>query len=381
MQVMGTWSEDRLQRFLFEHPEVLPVDRIEAFFGPLVPLAREVGLPSGRLDLLYLNQSGLLTLVECKLWKNEQARRSVIGQILEYAGDMSRMSYSDLQAMVGRARGEPGFDLAKHMGDRSEDVEDVDEARFIDDVSRQLRMGRFLLLIVGDGIRERTEDVARYLQAHAHLNFTFSLVQLGLYEVPDGGVLVQPHVLLQTVEVERAVVRLEGERLVAASVLADARSSPSTNRPARPRKVSQQVFLEMLAEVDPSAAQRLGSVLDQVTELGLDIEPGRNSVKLKLDPDGLNINLGIFNASGWYENRGIADRAQFGEAEIGLGYLEALAVLVGGSVLKTGGRFHWAVRDRRRHRLTISELLEHEGAWLALVDRTIQAVREAEEVG
>lgn len=38
----GAWSEAQLQEFLSEHPEVLPVERIEPFFAPLVPLAREV---------------------------------------------------------------------------------------------------------------------------------------------------------------------------------------------------------------------------------------------------------------------------------------------------------------------------------------------------
>ena len=51
----GVWSEGQLQEFLYEHPDVLPVERIEPFFAPLVPLAREVRLESGRLDLLYAN--------------------------------------------------------------------------------------------------------------------------------------------------------------------------------------------------------------------------------------------------------------------------------------------------------------------------------------
>ena len=47
---LGAWSEDQLQEFLYEHPDVLPVEHIEPFFAPLVPLAREVRLESGRLE-------------------------------------------------------------------------------------------------------------------------------------------------------------------------------------------------------------------------------------------------------------------------------------------------------------------------------------------
>lgn len=54
------------------------------------------------------------------------------------------------------------------------------------------------------------EGIASYLQAHAYLNFTFNLVQVSLFDLPGYGILVQPKVLLWTLEVERAVVRLEG---------------------------------------------------------------------------------------------------------------------------------------------------------------------------
>lgn len=86
------------------------MERIEPFFAPLVPLAREVRLESGRLDLIFANANGLLTLVECKLWKNEEARRSVIGQLLEYANDTSRLGFTELQEAITRARNEPGLD-------------------------------------------------------------------------------------------------------------------------------------------------------------------------------------------------------------------------------------------------------------------------------
>jgi len=137
----GVWSEGQLQEFLYEHPDVLPVERIEPFFAPLVPLAREVRLESGRLDLLYANANGLLTLVDCKLWKNQEARRSVIGQLLEYANDTSQLGFSELGAAVGRARNEPDFSLVQFMSER---VEDLDEAGFVDDVNRNLKLGRFL---------------------------------------------------------------------------------------------------------------------------------------------------------------------------------------------------------------------------------------------
>ena len=52
----------------------------------------------------------------------------------------------------------------------------VDEIGFNDALTFNLRRGRFLLLIVGDGIRGGVEAIAEYLQAHAGLHFTLGLV-------------------------------------------------------------------------------------------------------------------------------------------------------------------------------------------------------------
>jgi hypothetical protein len=79
-----------------------------------------------------------------KLWRNAQARREVIGQILDYAKDLSLWSYEDLEAAIMKASGGKG--LYSIIADR---VEEIDEAQFIDSVSKNLKRGRFLLLIVG----------------------------------------------------------------------------------------------------------------------------------------------------------------------------------------------------------------------------------------
>ncbi|MFC6463355.1 hypothetical protein ACFP76_23215 [Paracoccus aerius] len=53
--------------------------------------------PAGRIDNLLLTPAGLPVVVECKLWRNPQARREVVGQVLEYARELSRFTSADLQ--------------------------------------------------------------------------------------------------------------------------------------------------------------------------------------------------------------------------------------------------------------------------------------------
>ena len=74
----------------------------------LFQFARSWKLPAGYADTLHVNGSGRLTLSEFKLWRNPQARREVIGQILDYAKDLASWGYEDLQRQVSLATGKSG---------------------------------------------------------------------------------------------------------------------------------------------------------------------------------------------------------------------------------------------------------------------------------
>src|SRR6267378_1420229 len=76
------FDETWLQGFVFDHSGAMPIDEIEPVFGLLIPICRELRTDAGPVDVLFVNGAGLLTLVECKLWQNPEARRAVIGQIL-----------------------------------------------------------------------------------------------------------------------------------------------------------------------------------------------------------------------------------------------------------------------------------------------------------
>src|ERR1700686_1798926 len=81
----GTYDERWLQDLLYAHADLMPIDEIEPVFSGAAAVCRELPTPGGPLDLVYVNEHGLLTLVECKLWRNPEARRQVVGQILDYA--------------------------------------------------------------------------------------------------------------------------------------------------------------------------------------------------------------------------------------------------------------------------------------------------------
>ncbi|GJH16918.1 hypothetical protein CBA19CS22_10270 [Caballeronia novacaledonica] len=204
-------SEADIQAYVHAHPACLPIEEIDTIFSGAVSICRELYTNAGPIDVFMVTPSGLPVLVECKLWRNPEARREVVGQILDYAKELSRWSSSDLQRAVKQCLKRDGNPLLEMV--RAADPE-VDEIKFNDALTRNLRRGRFLLLIVGDGIREGVEAIAEYLQAHAGLHFSLGLVEMPIYVMPDGGRLIVPRVLARTTLITRTVVMVpEGHTL------------------------------------------------------------------------------------------------------------------------------------------------------------------------
>jgi hypothetical protein len=198
-------SEADIQALVHAHPACLPIAEIDPMFSGPVPICTELKTLAGPIDNFMVTPSGLPVLVECKLWRNPEGRREVVGQIIDYAKELSRWSSADVQREVGRRLKREGNPLLELV--RVADPE-VDEIQFNDALTANLRRGRFLLLIVGDGIREGVEAIAEYLHIHAGLHFSLGLVELPIYLMPNGDRLIAPRVLARATIVIRNVVAL-----------------------------------------------------------------------------------------------------------------------------------------------------------------------------
>lgn len=234
-------SEEQLQELMHGNPALLPVDKFDGSFGPLISLGREIL----GIDNLFISPTGRLTVVEAKLWRNPQATRTVLAQVLDYASRLSRLSYEELESAcqaANRSVLSSETSLFRFVTDQCPDHV-LHEQDFVDRLQRDLRNGRFLLLVVGDGIREGLEHVLDALHQQSRLHFTFGLVTLGLYrESLSGGTLVVPNVIAHSTEVERAVVTIRGT--TAEQVDVDVRSGPAERAP----KLTEQEFLESIED-------------------------------------------------------------------------------------------------------------------------------------
>jgi hypothetical protein len=147
------YDEQWLQHLIHAHPELLPIAEIEPAFEPAVPVCIELPTPKGYIDNFFITPTGNLLFAECKLWRNPEAPRQVVAQVMDYVESITSWGYADLEEAVKRAQlpdnGPPSNQLYDLVGGDQE----LDEREFVDAVSRNLRLGRGLFFNVGDGIR------------------------------------------------------------------------------------------------------------------------------------------------------------------------------------------------------------------------------------
>ncbi|UXX79487.1 DUF4268 domain-containing protein [Reichenbachiella carrageenanivorans] len=200
-------DELSIQTLIFEEPDCLPISDIDESYNPVIPVCTELNTPVGPLDVLLVSPNGEITIVETKLWRNPEARRKVVAQVLDYAKELSNWSYEDLQREINRKLGTKGNTLYELAKSKDPNLT-PSEPDFIDSVSRNLSRGKFLLLIAGDGVREGAKGIAEFLSNAGHLNFTFAMVELSIFKAKGLGTLILPKTLVKTIELSKLTVEI-----------------------------------------------------------------------------------------------------------------------------------------------------------------------------
>ena len=343
------------------HPSLLPIDQIEPAFKTLVPICIELPMKSGSMDNLLVTPNGDLALVECKLWRNPEARREVVAQIIDYAKELAGWTYETLQNAIGRTKSLDGsgenqlqslYELVSAKGE-------TDEVSFHDNVSRNLKRGRFLLLIVGDGIREGVEGMTEFLQQHAGFHFTLAFVEIALFKT-HGGYIAQPRVLARTRNIDRGIVTVEEGRIVIGPPSAG--QSPDGSR-GKPTTITQELYFEKLEKEFPGVSQRLSAFLDDLAMYNVRSDFGSESLILRWSPDnGRDWNLGTISKHGllWTELLGQKANSS-GLLELHKQFLEKLSKLVPGAYVKeTPKESAWYVTLNGKQSITADAILATE---------------------
>lgn len=168
MKPVSFTHEWQLDRYVELYPELLSI----ALSTPDEPVrlllierqARIDDRDSGRsgrwsADLLFLDQHGILTIVEDKLSHNPELRRAVVGQLIEYAANvLASFTVDGIRQRLQRTSN----DVAEAVAELTDGAEET----FWEEVETSLQAGRIRLVFVADALAPELRRIIEFLNAY-----------------------------------------------------------------------------------------------------------------------------------------------------------------------------------------------------------------------
>ena len=365
----ASYNEDWVQELCFNHPNLLPIAELEPAFDGMVPICRELATESGYVDLLYINDDGFITVGECKLWRNPEAHRKVVGQILDYAKDLAKWDYSKFEAECLRARKGDEKTLFEIF---SKDNPEIEESYFIDNIQKSLKKGRFLLLIIGDGIRENMEEMVKYIHRCENLHFTLGLIELPVFKGAEAEeeLIITPRILAKTKEIERIIYSISDRSVK--------EESPIKHEEDRSQTISEKVYFERLAEnigaKKTEEFKRLLATLDSQFNMKPSLGRGKTigTINLKI-PNGYNFGTIYENGAIYF----IGNGRWANNSESHLRYIKNIAALVNVQVDEDNV---WKfIRKPDGEMFIAPDLLAVKDKWIEILGQMIDEIYQSED--
>lgn len=161
--LFGKTLEEALQNILENHPQIIPGTQINPENPPkFLLLRRELPLSGWSLDHLYVDNEGVLTLLETKLFDNPDARREVIGQIVEYGAYASECwEVAKLRQYASEFWQKKGKKLDEVIRDTFGEGVEIED--FWNKVEENIEKRQLRLMIAADKLRPEVRRMIEFL--------------------------------------------------------------------------------------------------------------------------------------------------------------------------------------------------------------------------
>lgn len=271
----GAFNEAWLQQLLADNPDLIPSEEFGSEYSPLVCIGREVPVGSGDtkgyIDNLYISPSGAITIVETKLFRNQEARREVVAQIIDYAKELQKWDSKKLNQVASdyfyKTEGQAA-DIIDVMANKGH-LTLSDEGILNDNINFNLKNAHFLLLIVGDGIRSGVQQLADFLNENTSMRFNLALAEMEIYRY-NNGVIAIPNVITKSVLIER---------------YADEPIPFGKNKDIIKPVLSMNEFIKIFAEQGGYNADEITEfILDMEAIPGLSVQTTRTELTIRFRP-------------------------------------------------------------------------------------------------
>lgn len=189
LQPSGFPSEEALHDLIEEAPQLLPLSGDPT----LAVVGREVALGSGYADLVAVESSGRLVVIEIKLGRNAEARRAVVAQVLTYAAYLKGTDAADFEEQLLRAGRSREFATLREAASSADQSGSFDAGMFDAGLHDSLASGAFRLVLVLDEAPAELVQLVGYLESIS-AGIVLDLITVASYDVGEGQVLVPQRV-------------------------------------------------------------------------------------------------------------------------------------------------------------------------------------------
>ncbi len=257
-------TEDELQALIAGHPELLDGEQIR----PGDPrrwilITREKGISEHpdagarwSIDHLIVDQDAVPTLAEVKRGSNPEIRRTVVGQMLEYAAHASQTWTADELRRAFEERADArGLDPMDELRRLLQSDGDPDADAFWQSVETNLSARRLRLLFIADDIPDPLERVVEFLNAQ------------------------MPNIEVLAVEIKRFQGR--SSQTLVPRIIGRIAGSASHGTSGSRRKLTRESFLKEFNSVEARAG--VTRLMDVALESGAKLGWGSSSVTVRIN--------------------------------------------------------------------------------------------------
>ena len=284
-------TEAEIQDLIADHPDLLDGGQISPG-NPrrwvLVAAEKGIAETSGTgtrwsVDHLFVDQDAVPTLVEVKRGSSPEARRTVVGQMLEYAAHAARTwSAEELRDAFEETAGKRGLDPDEALGELLQADEEPDAERFWEAAAANLAASRLRLLFVSDAIPDSLKRVVEFLNAQ------------------------MPGIEVLTVEIKQFLGK--SPQTLVPRVLGRTAAPSRRSRAGRSPNLTRESFLDGFADSElREAAERLLDAAQQSGKIEWRPKSAIVCVECSRWPEPIKVaRLYIPGAAGWQGSKGFS---------------------------------------------------------------------------
>lgn len=187
-QVTPFRNEAELQDLIEKYPRILdPIPKMGGLELPLLILGREFMVQSGAIDFLALDSDGELYIIETKLAENPEQRRTVIGQVLEYASNLRDMNAEEFSKKCRNYLGKPVEKVVQSCLVDTESADDiaVEATETVKRAAENREAGKFTIVVVTNNINFEIQRLFSFLDEMTQINLNFLVLEVNRYLVQD----------------------------------------------------------------------------------------------------------------------------------------------------------------------------------------------------